>query len=408
MKQVLFGMNTGSSPTGTEYSSIMGQPLSWGTEAVGRSPWPAPGVLRNLIVEVVTAPGAGTSRTFTLRKGGANTALTVTISDTATTARLTGTDVPVAVGDLLALQATLSGVPAATISVRWSLEFEGTTAKESGYSAMLGGSNATTRAAGVFVLSGSTSTTAVNARNVVAAAGTLTGMVASVTAAPGVGNGFTFYVNKNGTRQDGTGGTVNTACALTGAITAVSVTYSLPLAAGDVVYTEAVASGAFTTRNWAVGVSFVATTDGESQLCGVVATALSTTTTQFCLVPSAQPALGATETSFAGRAIGGVASVVVTGLQVLLQAAPGSGKSRTIDLRTNAASAGPTVTISDAATTGSDLGNSATIADGDLWNLRFVPTSTPAAAIAHWGCIQRPISAAVARSTPFVGLVIGS
>lgn len=402
MKQVLFAY-AASFPSGTEYTGgVMGS-LAWGSEV--DAPWPAPGVFRSFLVERITAPGVGASRTFTIRKNGADTALTVTLSDLATSARLTGVDVSVAAGDLVAVKATATGAPDAGNGTRWSLEFEGTMPNESAYAQQLSttGTTAVARQTGVFAFP---STYIATVRNVVAAAGTLTGMRARVNTAPGVGNGMTFYLNKNGTRQDGSGGTVNTACALVGAITTASASYSLPLVAGDVVYTEAVPSGSFTTRFFGLGVSFIATTDGESQCCGGEDLPA---TTQYGQVPINLSALpSTTETAFASRFAGGVSSIVLSGMQLLFTVAPGAGKSRTLDLRRNAASVGPTVTISDAATTGSDLVNMATIADGDFWNLRFVPTNTPAATTAFWSFIQRTVSAAVERSTPFVGPLIVS
>ncbi|HET9565208.1 MAG TPA: hypothetical protein VFP27_12060 [Mycobacterium sp.] len=383
-RQVLFGRNANPGAGGAKYTSITSALGTWDTEALRRSPCPVAGVVRNLVVELSAAPGGGRSRTFTLRKNGAATALTVTISSTATTARITGTDVAVAVGDLLALEATRSG-SAAAASVRWSLEFE---VAGSGYTSALGSTNSAsgTRYAGVFAFTGTLATPVNDTRNVVAAAGALVRMVAAVNTAPGVSNGLTFYINKNGVRQDGSGGTVNTACALVGAITAVTATFSLSLAAGDVVYTECVPSGSFSSRNWSLGTAFSATTVGESQCCGATTNALSTSATQYAFVP-AHASPGTTETAFAQRLIGGVTAIRLYDMQALLSVAPGIGKSRTLDLRKNATSPGPSVTISGASTTGSDTA-SGIVADTDQWDLRATPTSTPAAATAFWGLIQ--------------------
>lgn len=412
MKQVLFGNSGASAPTGTVYAAPMQADASWNaTEANVRAPWPTPGVLRNLVVDISAAPTVGNSRTFTLRKTGSGTALTVTISDTATTARITGTDVAVTTGDLLALEHTGSGSPASA-TARWSLEFEGTTAKESGYALVLTSASqaGSPRAAGLFTTTAGTFSTSpppANIANIVAAAGTLTRLIASVDTAPGVGNGYTFYVNKNGTRQDGSGGSVNTACALVGAITSASATFSLALVAGDLAYVEAVASGTFTVR-WSLGATFVATTDGEYQVCGGAtgSAPLSASATAYYPVAGMTGQTGATETAFARRAAGGVTAIRLSQFRLYLATAPGSGKSRTLDLRNNATSPGPTITISDTATTGSDLVNTATISDGDLFDLRSVPTSSPVSTLAAWSYIANVPAAPVTATETVTTYVV--
>jgi hypothetical protein len=179
---------------------------------------------------------------------------------------------------------------------------------------------------------------------------------------------------------------------LVGAITAASVSYSLALAAGDLVYTEAIVSGTFTTRAFALGYAFEATTDGQSQVCGISSANLSTSATTHYPVPTGTSSGFSTEALFVVRAIGGVSSVALSGLQLFLPTAPGASKSRTFTLRNTGADTALTVTISGTATTGSDLVHTADIAAGDLWNWTAIPTSSPAATLAHWGLIQTTTS----------------
>ena len=394
MKQVLFG-GASTSPSSTVYAPPMQSRASFSTEAARSAPWPTAGVLRNFLVVLSAAPAGGTSRTFTLRKNGADTALTVTISGSATTARLTGTDVAVAVGDLLAVQHTSSGSPVAA-TPQWSLEFEGTTAKESGYASTTVSTTGTgsVRYTAPFASDTALPTVVTNIPNVAAAAGTITRLIVAADVAPGVGAGRTFYINKNSVRQDGSGGSVNTACALVGAITSASATFSLPVVGGDLLYIEAVATGSFTVV-FSLGTTFVATTDGESQLCGgtTPAVTLSGTNPNYSVVPVITGATSSTEGS--AQIVGGITTIRLSAFRVVLATAPGAGKSRLLDLRKNATSPGPTLTIADTATTGSDLTNTMTVADGDLWNLRSVPTSTPAASLAQWSAIAAPATAAV-------------
>lgn len=76
-----------------------------------RAPGAAP--LSNLYVQLATAPGTGNSVAFTLRDNATNTALTCTISNTATACNDTTHSVSVLQGDLL----TISAVPTGTVSV---------------------------------------------------------------------------------------------------------------------------------------------------------------------------------------------------------------------------------------------------------------------------------------------------
>lgn len=95
--------------------------IAWDTEANVNQVFPMYGRLQNLYVILNGSPGAGTSYTFEVYKGGVATGITVTIADTAST----GTDATnvfiVSPGDLLSLRATRSGVPS-NRTARWGLE----------------------------------------------------------------------------------------------------------------------------------------------------------------------------------------------------------------------------------------------------------------------------------------------
>jgi hypothetical protein len=69
-------------------------------------------VLSGMYVEMSVAPGSGKSRTFTLRKNGAGTSITVTISDAALSGNITGQSVSLAAGDTWSFECQASGTPA--------------------------------------------------------------------------------------------------------------------------------------------------------------------------------------------------------------------------------------------------------------------------------------------------------
>lgn len=87
------------------------------------SPVPAGGIFSNLYVVLVTAPGTGTSFTFTLMKNGVATALTTTVSDTATTGNDTSHAVSVSPSDTVSIQTTPANTPLSTVALHWGLSF---------------------------------------------------------------------------------------------------------------------------------------------------------------------------------------------------------------------------------------------------------------------------------------------
>jgi hypothetical protein len=70
--------------------------------------------VKNMTVSLTVAPGVGATRTFTLRKNAANTALTVSITGAATTGSDAVNTVAFAQFDLLAVQHTTAGGPTAS------------------------------------------------------------------------------------------------------------------------------------------------------------------------------------------------------------------------------------------------------------------------------------------------------
>ena len=101
-----------SSTSPSTYLSLHGRHDS-GTEFFAETVFPISGTLRNLYVEVSTAPGGGNSRTFTVRKNSTSTALTCTIAGAATSCSDLVNTVTIAAGDTAVLQHTPSGSPAA-------------------------------------------------------------------------------------------------------------------------------------------------------------------------------------------------------------------------------------------------------------------------------------------------------
>lgn len=99
--------------------------IPWGntssaTEDNANIPLPS-GTASKLVVSRVVAPGAGHSITVTIRKNGVNTALTCTISGTATTCTDTADSVTFSDGDLLSILHTETS--AASSRIRFAFEY---------------------------------------------------------------------------------------------------------------------------------------------------------------------------------------------------------------------------------------------------------------------------------------------
>ncbi len=71
--------------------------------------------LQNLFVNLSAAPGAGTSKTVTIRKNGVNTVLAVTVANAATTANSGATTVTFNAGDLISVEVDHTGAPANSV-----------------------------------------------------------------------------------------------------------------------------------------------------------------------------------------------------------------------------------------------------------------------------------------------------
>jgi hypothetical protein len=381
MIQPIFWTNLNGAPTNS-FVGLFSKPTTATSEATANSVWPVDGVFRNLIIELDVAPGSGKSRTFMVRKNGADTGLTFTVSDLATSGQITGVDLSVAAGDRLCLRCTSSGAPSSVTNWRAIFEFESTNPGESGYSGNQGLSfNGSTRYDGVFLLSGHQSTSG-SVSTIASAPGTITAIYAAATSAPSAGQGATLTIFKNGVKQDGTGGTVNTTTVIHGAASG-SGTFSLPVAAGDELYLEIVWSASAGTIAWSFGVRFVADTDGDSQLVGH-RMGSSLTADRFYPVRNYVAGSGAaSESGLQLLHVVGITGFTLGNLCFKSSAVPGSGKTRTIALRKNAADAGPTVTLGAADQSGIDPSGAA-FATGDEFCMRNAGTGALASHELKW------------------------
>src|SRR5688572_26414776 len=336
-------------------------------------------------LRLTVAPGSGVTRTFTVYKNGSPTSLVVAIADANQTGSDLSNTVTFAAGDTTYVEMTITGGTPADTLVQSVFACENPDIVTS----LCGFGEATTSLAstGTFyngMLYGADwGATATSVENVAALAGTLTGYRIDLSNNPGAaasGKLRTFVIEKNGTAQDGSGGTPDTTITISETATSGSTTFSLSVAATDTIRLKQTPTATPTTSAAVGTMTFVSATLGQWNMGGTTDDTPSTTVTEYLQ-------------AFGGFSIGGTAwnateanrenlgpetSLTVSGLYVSLTAAPGAGNTYAFTLRKNAGATAQTVTIADAATAGGPSGGAVvTITNADRVSLEQVPTSSP-------------------------------
>lgn len=385
-------------PNATRYAGWPAVLVQFDTSSTdSRVIWPTTGSFANFCVVLDVAPGAGTSRTFTFRNLTQATSVVVTVSNTDTTNRDTGSTLAVTAGDLVQCEQGVTGAPAALGSCQLLSEFTGTTEKETGYTmhhvpgnGALAAASGTEYVAGPFCGTTFSTTTPPVAANVIAVDGAITALWGRCNTAPGSGKSWDFYLVKNGTLQDGTGGTVDTKCSVADTNTTAVATFSLTVAQGDTISVQLVPVNTPAAVRPGCGVTLTSTTAGESMVVGRLTTGPSNTVTNYGFPVYATGGWSTVEASNQEQAP--INTFTLDQLRLLLQTAPGGGTSRQFTWRVNSATpaGSPSVTISGAATTGSDLVGSVTISDTALLAMQTIPSGTPASAgVVTWSLRAR-------------------
>ena len=253
------GSATSMTNTATRYQGVFSANNHgvWNsTEANIRAVCPAAGTLRNFKVNLATAPGTGKSWTFTIRKNGVDTGLTLTISDTNTTSKDTTHSVSVAAGDLIIMSVVPSGTPTAAANAQWTVEFEGNTSSQN---IIAGGTssgtpsatniNGTCPACGddIIDITGGL-TNELTFACLIPHATTIKALYIDLRTAPGSGKSWKFHLRKNGSKEATSEVTISNT-ATTGNVTGLSIS----LAAGDYITIAWEGVGTPTTTSFAVG-----------------------------------------------------------------------------------------------------------------------------------------------------------
>lgn len=332
------------------------------------------GTLSNLQVTLSAAPGAGTSRIFTVMLNGVAQTLAVTIAGTDTTGSDTSNTVAVTAGDKIVLRSTRTGVPAAG-TARYASEYSCTVAQR----AVWGSSNDATPAfAGTrYGNLGDTAQDNFSAGTEAVKAipwglpATIVSLYVELGTAPSAGDSREFTIMHNGAAV---GSTVTIAeTAITGNATGMSIV----IARADTLSLRQTEVNAPANSYVQYGIAYQPTNDGEWNISGKypadytdgvfaglngAATVASTEAARLILADSA----------------GTTFRWVLDNFYVSTTTAPGGAETRTYTVRENGASTGLTVTLTGAATSGETTG--ALLMDTDDYLSMLLNKSAAAAA----------------------------
>jgi len=378
----------------TEYNCLMGG-YTWDDDPDDLAQAiPAPGKLRNLRVELNDVPGTGTY-TFTLyRRVGVgawgDTTLTCTVAADGTVATDTAHDVTVAAGDVVCLKCAPSS-PDNTRYARWAWEFEGDTANES--LLLLTGVTSATQDR-YYGVQGKASSESIenDARCVCPTPGKIKDLFVQLKDDPGTApDAYRIVLRVNGADSDDGGGNALECTIVANNKTGNDTTHEISVAAGDIltVKVDPVDSPTVSTIA-AIGMTFVANTDGESIITGGTDNDLDSGDTEYNYL-CGWGQWGGTEAQRYQLA----QECVFKKLYVLLSGDPGGTDKYTFTVRLEGASPadGLAVEIAGGSTTGNDTAHTISVSDGEVVNLMCVPTDTPAVKDAYWGLVCYIVSA---------------
>ena len=214
---------------------------------------------------------------------------------------------------------------------------------------------------------------------VIPAAGTFKNLSILLNTAPGSGSSYAFTLRLNGADTD-----LVTTVSDTDK-SAINETDEVSVSAGDTVAIKVVPTNTPNVGDASWSFIFIPDTGNETILLGADYDAPKINGNDYNLLQG-----GSTwnSTALAGQR----KSIVPTGgtlkdFYVQLDTAPDTGKSYTFTVFLNGSATGVTLTISDTATTGSDLSNTVAVVAGDIVAIKCAPGSTPDATRAHWGIV---------------------
>lgn len=323
-------------------------------------PIPASGTIDKLYVALAVAPGAGNSRTFTLRKTGADQSLSCVIVDAATTCNDVSNSFSVTAGDVTFISISGSGSPSAS-SGQWSVKFTPTTADQTIVMARhnLLGNGATEYIATPQMNTMGASVIEADMLSIIGT-GAINAIYFSSNGSPGIGNSYVFAVSKNSSAQAVT-------CSVSaGTTTCNDTAHSFSTLDGDTITIQNAQTGSPGLIRGGFGYRFTPTTPKNFYFSG--GSRLIDNGTTAYLSPNGRVALVTAEANAVA-----VAPMAFYMTKIAILTGDPSPGSRAFTLRVNGADTALTCTVTSGNTTCSGLYVSGvTLAAGDLFTISDV------------------------------------
>lgn len=337
--------------SGTNYYGITSGPGGTSSESLRKSKVAAAGVLDYMLIELTVAPGSGKSRTFTIRKNGADTGLSCAVSNTATTCNDTSSTVTFAAGDDINIKQVVSGASVSHTNMTMSVRWDPTTADEFIY--MGGGGYNTGSATGYHsVHNYFRETTEKFVRAPVPFAGQADKFYVKMSTTPGSGKSYAFTLRQNGSDTSLT-------CTISDSSTTCSDTSNtVSLSAHDTLTVSVVPTNTPSNAYVGFGMIIDPTTAGDFYVIAADDGSPSNNTY------NGLHASGLLWTGTEADIPIGIGGFYMTGVSVYTGNTPAGGSSITITVRHNKADTDISCTISNPDTACNDTG-SATLSDSD-------------------------------------------
>lgn len=231
-------------------------------------------------------------------------------------------------------------------------------------------------------ISGFVGTNDTGVRSLIPLDGKIENFYINLTVAPGSGKSYAFTLQKNGADTAFT-------CTVSNTSTTCNYIGLLGLSAGDNISIKCVPSGTPASTSARVSTDFISGTgNGAPVLSSSKNVSPSTGSAQSVNI---QNGLG---WSFSGTRTQIPTSGTLSKLRVLVTNAPGaggSGKSWGFTINKNSVGTSITCTVSETATTCSDLSNSVSVVQGDFLSVTVTPTGTPTSSTIVIGSVFTPV-----------------
>lgn len=388
MKQFIYGNTNGtisvSNITQTIWRLPIGLEESLTNVKGARINVRAPGTARNMRIRFDVPVPIGLTVTFIFEKNGVDTALACTVVAGQTETQNITDAIHCNVGDEVNWHIVVTGGTWPSTRVSTVIEYDSDTPNECWYGGCLG------------VLLGNQWSTVFHhntrewwnittqggfAKDIVPMPGAITelyfaiGGISGADTPVGIGNTRSIAIWKNGVKQDGSGGTVDTVVTISGAIQlSNSKSFILPLTAGDRVWIDETLTGSPPAgQNGKYSIKWVSGIENQFPICTINNYILGPLYFPPVMEHDAQAGWVTNETLAFN--VGPVTPMTIEGMIGAIDIPPGVGKTVIYPLRKNGVDAGLQLSFPDT-TVGPVLatGTPTVITSADVWNLKKFQT----------------------------------